>query len=80
MAGKGYARVAVPQLPGCFGELFAKSFKKPNSAKILSAGPLAFPRIYERWFSLPNFIYLWPVPLVTALLALGCWVWLSRGY
>jgi hypothetical protein len=48
MAGKGYARVAVPQLPGCFGELFAKSFKKPNSAKILSAGPLAFPRIGDR--------------------------------
>jgi cytochrome d ubiquinol oxidase subunit II len=42
--------------------------------------PLAFPRIFERWFSLPNILYLWPVPLVTALLALGCWVWLSRGY
>jgi cytochrome bd ubiquinol oxidase subunit II len=42
--------------------------------------PLAFPRIYERWFSLPNFLYLWPVPFITALLALGCWVWLNRGY
>jgi cytochrome d ubiquinol oxidase subunit II len=42
--------------------------------------PLAFPRIYERWFSLPNILYLWPVPLVTALLALGCWTWLRRGY
>jgi cytochrome d ubiquinol oxidase subunit II len=24
--------------------------------------PLAFPRIRDRWFSLPNFFYLWPVP------------------
>jgi cytochrome d ubiquinol oxidase subunit II len=35
--------------------------------------PLAFPRIAERWFSLPNFYYLWPVPLVTALVALIAW-------
>ena len=32
--------------------------------------PLAFERIAERWFSLPNILYLWPVPLVTALVAL----------
>ena len=31
--------------------------------------PLAFPRIRERWFSLPNFFFLWPVPLLTALIA-----------
>ena len=41
--------------------------------------PLAFPRIYERWFSVPNILYLWPVPLVTALLAFACWLWLERG-
>ena len=35
--------------------------------------PLAFPRIAERWFSLPNFFYLWPVPLVTALTAFVGW-------
>ena len=40
--------------------------------------PLAFERIAERWFSLPNFFYLWPVPLVTALLAFGCWRWLEQ--
>ena len=28
--------------------------------------PLTQPRIAERWFSLPNFFYLWPVPVVTA--------------
>jgi cytochrome bd ubiquinol oxidase subunit II len=35
--------------------------------------PLAFPRIAERWFSLPNFIFFSPVPLVTALVAFVCW-------
>jgi cytochrome d ubiquinol oxidase subunit II len=39
--------------------------------------PLAFPRIAERWFSLPNFIFFSPVPFVTALVALACWKWLA---
>src|SRR5207248_2835563 len=29
--------------------------------------PLQFPRIRARWFSTPNILVLWPVPLVTAL-------------
>jgi cytochrome d ubiquinol oxidase subunit II len=41
--------------------------------------PLAFERIYERWFSTPNIYYLWPVPLITALTALMLWLWLERG-
>src|SRR5450830_1108350 len=32
--------------------------------------PLAEPRIAARWFSLPNFYFLWPVPTVTALFLL----------
>jgi cytochrome d ubiquinol oxidase subunit II len=36
--------------------------------------PLEFPRIRERWFSLPNFLYLWPVPLVTAVTAVIGWI------
>jgi cytochrome d ubiquinol oxidase subunit II len=36
--------------------------------------PLEFPRIRERWFSMPNFLYLWPVPLVTAVTALIGWI------
>jgi hypothetical protein len=48
MAKKAYARVATPALPGCFGELFAKSITKPNSAKILSAGALSFPHVGDR--------------------------------
>jgi cytochrome d ubiquinol oxidase subunit II len=31
--------------------------------------PLAYPRIAERWFTLPNFFYLWPVPVVTLVVA-----------
>jgi hypothetical protein len=48
MARKGYARLAVPQLPACFGELFAKGVTKPSSAKVVSTGPLAFPKAGDR--------------------------------
>jgi cytochrome d ubiquinol oxidase subunit II len=41
--------------------------------------PLAQPRIAERWFSLPNFYFLWPVPAVTALTAYLLWRWLESG-
>ena len=33
--------------------------------------PLAFERIATRWFSLPNILFLWWVPAVTALVALA---------
>jgi cytochrome bd ubiquinol oxidase subunit II len=39
--------------------------------------PLAIDRIAARWFSLPNILYLWPVPLLTALLALMLWRWVE---
>jgi cytochrome bd ubiquinol oxidase subunit II len=35
--------------------------------------PLSIPRISERWFSLPNFYFLWPVPTITGLIAYGLW-------
>jgi cytochrome d ubiquinol oxidase subunit II len=35
--------------------------------------PLAFPRIAERWFSLPNFLFFSPVPIVTALVVYFGW-------
>ncbi len=41
--------------------------------------PLAFERIAARWFSFPNILFLWPVPLVTALVALAAWRWLEAG-
>jgi cytochrome d ubiquinol oxidase subunit II len=39
--------------------------------------PLSIPRIAERWFSLPNFYFLWPVPVVTALVAFLLWRWIE---
>ena len=41
--------------------------------------PLAFERIARRWFSTPNILFLWPVPIVTALVALAGWRALERG-
>jgi cytochrome bd ubiquinol oxidase subunit II len=41
--------------------------------------PLQFERIASRWFSTPNIFFLWPVPIVTALVALACWFWLEKG-
>jgi cytochrome d ubiquinol oxidase subunit II len=41
--------------------------------------PLAFPRIAQRWFSTPNIFFLWPVPVVTALVAYLAWRWLEAG-
>ncbi|HLW27069.1 MAG TPA: cytochrome d ubiquinol oxidase subunit II [Kiloniellales bacterium] len=35
--------------------------------------PLGSDHVAERWFSTPNIYYLWPVPLVTALVALITW-------
>jgi len=41
--------------------------------------PLSQPRIADRWFTLPNFYFLWPVPLVTALTAYLAWQWIENG-
>ena len=35
--------------------------------------PLAFERIAQRWFSLPNFLFLWWIPVATALLGYVGW-------
>jgi cytochrome d ubiquinol oxidase subunit II len=42
--------------------------------------PLAIPRIYERWFTLPNFFLLAPVPLLTAYAAWSCWSGLTERH
>jgi cytochrome d ubiquinol oxidase subunit II len=42
--------------------------------------PVMQPRIAERWFSLPNILYLWPVPVITAGVAFLAWRWLERDY
>lgn len=40
--------------------------------------PLVEPRIAARWFSLPNFFFLWPVPAATAVVAYSAWRWLEN--
>jgi cytochrome d ubiquinol oxidase subunit II len=35
--------------------------------------PFTHEAIAHRWFSLPNFLFLWPVPFVTAALAFAIW-------
>ena len=40
--------------------------------------PLAFERIAARWFSTPNIYFLWPVPLLTAFVALMIWRWIEE--
>jgi cytochrome d ubiquinol oxidase subunit II len=42
--------------------------------------PLVFERIAERWFSLPNFLFLWWVPAATALVAFAAWRWLHSEH
>jgi len=39
--------------------------------------PLAIPRIAQRWFTLPNLIYLSPVPILTLLIAFAEWRWIE---
>jgi cytochrome d ubiquinol oxidase subunit II len=70
------------------GELAARSRAQAKLLLIVVLGfmavvslwtPIAFERIAARWFSLPNFLFLWPVPLVTLLVAFLAWRWLDRG-
>jgi cytochrome bd ubiquinol oxidase subunit II len=35
--------------------------------------PLTIPRIAERWFVMPNLVYLSPVPILSAIAAFVCW-------
>jgi cytochrome d ubiquinol oxidase subunit II len=42
--------------------------------------PLQFERIAARWFTLPNILYLSPVPILTALVAFATWRWIERGH
>jgi len=41
--------------------------------------PLSDARIAARWFSMPNMIYLAPLPIVTGLLAIWLWRSLDKG-
>jgi cytochrome bd ubiquinol oxidase subunit II len=58
----------------------ARSLAKPlllavliSMAAISLWTPLSIPRIAERWFTMPNLLYLSPVPILSALAAFVCW-------
>jgi cytochrome bd ubiquinol oxidase subunit II len=42
--------------------------------------PMSRPDIAQRWFSWPNIAFLAPVPVITALIAIGEWYALRRRY
>src|SRR5262249_46118767 len=42
--------------------------------------PLEYQRIADRWFSMPNLLYLSPLPILTALLVGVCWRGTRRGH
>jgi cytochrome d ubiquinol oxidase subunit II len=48
-------------------------------AVVSVATPLLIPRIAERWFTLPNALWLSPVPVLSALAVLWCWRTLRAG-
>jgi cytochrome d ubiquinol oxidase subunit II len=35
--------------------------------------PLEYQRVADRWFSMPNLLYLAPLPIITAVLVIVCW-------
>ncbi len=41
--------------------------------------PIRYAHIAERWFSLPNIFFLWPLPLATGALFYGVWKWIGDG-
>ncbi|NNK67720.1 MAG: cytochrome d ubiquinol oxidase subunit II [Rhodobacteraceae bacterium] len=45
---------------------------------ISAASPLVSPRIFDKWFSMPEFLYLAPFPILSGLLVLGLWRGLQR--
>jgi cytochrome d ubiquinol oxidase subunit II len=42
--------------------------------------PLEYPRIADRWFDMPNILYLAPLPILTAVLVGVCWRGIRGGH
>jgi cytochrome d ubiquinol oxidase subunit II len=41
--------------------------------------PIRYAHIAERWFSMPNVFFLWPLPLATVALGYFVWRWIEAG-
>lgn len=64
---------------------FAREKARTALIMVLVAGaiislwtPLAMDRVAERWFTMPNFLLLSPIPVLTALAAWKCWTGLEE--
>src|SRR5690606_8043091 len=64
--GATQARAREQATPLLFGVLFFMAI-------VSLWTPLAIDRIAARWFSTPNIYFLWPVPVLTALVACMTW-------
>ncbi|MGH6622713.1 MAG: cytochrome d ubiquinol oxidase subunit II [Burkholderiaceae bacterium] len=62
-------RLAIPLLAGLMAAI----------ALVSIATPWLIPRIATRWFTMPNLIYLAPIPILTAVAAGWCWKGLRGG-
>ncbi|WP_448578331.1 cytochrome d ubiquinol oxidase subunit II [Thermaurantiacus sp.] len=54
-------------------------FTSLGLAAVSIATPLVSPRIFDRWFRLPEIILLAPIPLMTGILILGLFIFLKRA-
>jgi cytochrome d ubiquinol oxidase subunit II len=70
------------------GELAARARRHARIALVLTLcfiiavsawTPLVSSRIEERWFGGNHLLYLWPIPLATATVALICWAGISKS-
>ncbi len=86
----GYALLGACWLIGkTEGELQARMYPVAQTLLGCMAGamlivsywtPHLVPQIMNRWFSAPNVYYLFPLPLVTALVIVGSWLALKKRY
>jgi cytochrome bd ubiquinol oxidase subunit II len=76
LLGAGWLILKTGGSTGAFGRRAARPALLVTLAFIVIVSvwtPLTHPQIWQRWFSLPNFLFLWPVPFVTALVAWVIW-------
>lgn len=53
-------------------------FMTAGIAAVSLSTPLVSPRIFDKWFAMPDFLFLAPIPLATGALVLGLFVLLRR--
>ncbi|HEX6840876.1 MAG TPA: cytochrome d ubiquinol oxidase subunit II [Stellaceae bacterium] len=83
LLGAGWLIFKTGGSTGAFGRRAARPALVVTLAFIVIISvwtPLAHPQIWQRWFSLPNFLFLWPVPFVTAIVSWVIWRSIHSSY